>query len=230
MTKSRVFKIFAFVAMVVCCVCGQAALAQNVHHLQARTISNAQQSDFDITKFDQLFQLVSGFGALPPVDGGGFDEWPCFPNPANPNYPDCQTIAAGGAVIGTPAYTWSYANCDASAPGAPNCGQIFWFYEDDTGDNTDPLVVSIVAKQGTKTVLDTGNITLANPNPFPAGSVIVISDDAAFGTLGQTGKGNGFCAGTKVTCSNPLKGSVTITVTTVVGASKISSKFSVNLQ
>ena len=72
------------------------------------------------------------------------------------NAPDCSQIAAGGVVIGQVAYTQSLANCDASAAGAPNCGQIFWFYEDDTGDNTDDLVATIVVKQGKNYIMDTG--------------------------------------------------------------------------
>jgi hypothetical protein len=229
--KSRLFQVFASLSIVVFFVCGQQALAQESrHHLQARIASAPHQGEArNAAKFDELFQLASGFGVLPPVDSGGNDEWPCFPN-ANANGADCSQIATGGVVLGTPAYTQSLANCDADSSSSTSCGQIFWFYEDDTGDNTDPLIVSIEVKQGTKVILDTGKIPLASPNPFPAGSVIIISDDVAFGTLGETGKGNGFCAGTKVVCVNPVAGIATVTLTTTVGQSKITSHFNINLQ
>ena len=178
----------------------------------------------NLVKFDQLFQLSQGFGVLPPLDGSGADEWPCFGGSA-----DCSTIAPGGVVIGAPAYTQSLAACDADSASSTNCGQVFWFYEDDTGDNTDDLIVSIVVKQGLNFILDTGNFDFG-PNPFPAGSVIIISDDVAFGTLGETGKNNGYCAGSKKVCSDPVAGVATVTVTTKVGASKITGKFNINLQ
>jgi hypothetical protein len=176
-----------------------------------------------------LFLLGSGFGALPPVDGGGNDEWPCFSGSSDPNAADCSQISAGGVVIGTPAYTWSLASCNGNTSASPNCGQLFWFYEDDTGDSTDNLIVSLTVKQGTNFILATGNIDLG-PNSFPPGSIVVIYDDTAFGTMGETGKNNGFCAGSKKTCANPLKGIATVNFTTKVGASKISGRFNINLQ
>jgi hypothetical protein len=229
MTKPRLLQAVASMAVVVLFVCGQSALAQ--HHFQIRTVPGMQSGARaqSVQGFDELFQLASGFGALPPEDGGGNVEWPCFPN-LNDNGADCATIANGGVVVGMPAHTWSYAACDANTATSPDCGQIFWFYEDDTGDNTDPLIISIVVRQGTTVLLDTGNVTLAQHNPTTAGSVVAISDDVAFGTLGQTGKGNGFCAGTRTTCVNPQEGLASVMVTTKVGASKITSKFSINLQ
>ena len=231
MMKSRLFQVFASLSVLVFFVWGQQALAQaSRHNLQARAVPGTHQGPVkNVAKFDELFQLASGFGVLPPVDGSGFDEWPCFPN-ANGNGADCSQIATGGVVIGTPGYTQSLANCDADSSTSTNCGQIFWFYEDDTNDNTDPLVVSIEVKQGLSVILATGKVTLAAPNPFPAGSVIVISDDVAFGTLGETGKGNGYCGGTKVVCVNPVAGIATVTLTTTVGASKITTHFNINLQ
>jgi hypothetical protein len=228
MMKSRLFQVVFALAVVVFLVCGQQAQAQ--HHIQVHVVPGAHQGLIKSgAGYDELFMLSLGMGALPPVDGGGNDAWPCFPNPANANYPDCSTIAPGGVVIGAPAYTWSFANCDANAAGAPNCGQIFWFYEDDTGDNTDHLIVSIVVKQGLNYILDTGNYDFG-PNPFPSGSVVVISDDVAFGTMGQTGKNNGFCAGSKKVCEDPVAGIATVSITTKVGASKITGKFNINLQ
>ena len=231
MTKSRWFHLLALSAILACIVCGQQALAENPHHLQIQAVSgNGVHSDKTVKEKAALEQLSSGFGVLPPVDGSGNDEWPCFPN-QNANGADCSTIATGGVVIGTPAYTQSLSNCDASASGAPNCGQVFWFYEDDTGDTTDDLVVSITVKQGAHYILDTGPFDFG-PNPFGStpGTVIVISDDTAFGTLGQTGSGNGFCAGSTETCVNPVTGPASVTVTTTVGKSSIKATFNMFLK
>ncbi|MGA2423350.1 MAG: hypothetical protein ABSG07_05050 [Terriglobales bacterium] len=228
MTKSSLFRVLAFMAIVAFFVCGQQALAE----IRVQVLTNPGHETGvktqSLAKYDELFQLSAGFGTLPPIDGGGNDEWPCFPN-MNANGADCSQIATGGVVIGSPAFTWSYADCDANSASSPNCGQIFWFYEDDTGDNTDDLIVSIVVKQGTDYILDTGKYNFG-PNPFSPGTVVVISDDVAFGTLGQTGKNNGFCDGSNKTCVNPLQGIATVTVTTQVGPSKISTKFNINLQ
>jgi hypothetical protein len=228
MRKSRLFHVLACCALVAFFVCGQPAFAQNVHHLQARVVNPGGAHAQAKTEKKALEELSSGFGVLPPVDGGGNDEWPCFPN-QNANGADCSTIATGGVVIGQPAYSQSLSACDANSDSATNCGQVFWFYEDDTGDTTDDLVVSIVVKQGKNYVLDTGPFNFG-PNPFPAGSVIVISDDAAFGTLGETGPGNGYCAGSTETCANPVKGVASVTVTTTVGTSTITSKFNMFLE
>ena len=176
--------------------------------------------------FDELVQLSQGFGALPPKDGGGSDEWPCFAG-----NPDCASIASGGVVIGEPHFTWSLAACDANSASSTNCGQIFWFYEDDTNDTTDDLIVTIRAKQGTEYVLDTGAMNLG-PNPYGAtpATLVVMTDDTAFGTLGQSGKGNGYCQDSHYTCVDPVAGIVTITVTTQVGPSKIMGTFDVGLE
>jgi len=232
MSQSRFFQVFAFTAILALFVCGQQAMAQNPHHLQMRALSPVDAGKIyppkGPTEKARLEQLSSGFGVLPPLDSGGADEWPCFPN-QNANGADCSSIAAGGVVIGQPAYTQSLANCDASASGAANCGQFFSFYEDDTGDNTDDLVVSIVVKQGVKYILDTGTVDLGT-NPFPAGSVVIIYDDTAFGTLGQTGPGNGFCGGSTETCVNPVKGPATATFTITVGTSTIKTTINMFLE
>jgi hypothetical protein len=226
MTKSRLFLVLASLAIVVFFVCGQPALAQSPHHLQVRVVprahANGVHSQSAVKEKAVLEQLSSGFGVLPPVDGGGNDEWPCFAASNNPNSPDCSQISAGGVVIGEPAFTQSLSACDANVSGAPLCGQLFSFYEDDTGNNTDNLLVSIVVKQGKNYILDTGIFNFG-PNPFPAGTVIVIYDDTAFGTLGQTGPNNGFCAGSNLTCVDPKAGKATATFTITVGTSTIKS-------
>ena len=217
---------FRLSLIVVVCLLSVFALAQSPHHLKLAVVHPAWsgvgvQNQAAATK---LFQLSFGMGALPPLDEGGADEWPCFGGGT-----DCSTIAPGGVVIGTPAYTWSLAACDGNNPNATACGQIFWFYEDDTGDNTDDLIVSLIVKQGTHFILDTGKFDFG-PNPFPAGSIIIIYDDTAFGTLGQTGKNNGFCAGSNKVCVDPVAGPASVALTTQIGSQKISAKFNINLQ
>ena len=222
MTKSSLFQVSVLLVIVAFCFSGQQALAQ--HHLQAHVVPGSQLRGVNPPAVSHLFQLSLGMGVLPPLDGGGADFWPCFGGQA-----DCATIPAGGVVIGSPAFTQSLAACDANTATSPACGQLFWFYEDETGDNVSHLKASIVVKQGANFILDSGTIDFG-PNPFPAGSVIVFSDDTAFGTLGGVGANNGFCAGSKKTCVNPVAGLAAVTVTTRVGTSKIVGKFNINLQ
>lgn len=172
-----------------------------------------------------LYPMNSEFVYLPPKDGQGNDEWPCF---GGENQADCSNIALGGVVLGTPQYVWPLASCDADVNGAPNCGQINWFYEDDSGDTTDHLFLSLKVKQNGKYILDVGPVDYG-VNPF-AGMQVVIYFDAAFGTLGQTGPGNGFCAGTKKTCVNPQQGLATAVATTTVGPYTTRQKFQIYLQ
>ncbi len=231
MTKSRSFQVVVCLAIVVFFACGQQALAQ--HHLQVRVVSGTHADGTHPPRVAKerkaLEQLIAGFGVLPPIDDSGNDEWPCFPGGGNPNDADCASIAAGGVVLGQPAFTQSLSACDANTGSSPNCGQIFSFYEDDTGDNNDNLIVSVVVKQGAKYILNTGQVNLGL-NPFAAGSVIVIYDDTAFGTLGQTGPNNGFCAGSNLTCVDPVSGKATITFTITVGTSTIKSTSSIFFQ
>ncbi len=230
MTTSRSFQVVPALAILVFFVCAQQAMAQ--HHIQFKVVPGVQAKGVQLPRVAKekkvLQQLSAGFGVLPPVDGSGNDEWPCFPN-ANANGADCSQISPGGVVIGQPAFTQSLSACDASSSGAANCGQFFSFYEDDTGDSTDDLVVSIVVKQGVNYILDTGTVNLG-PNPFGAGSVVVIYDDTAFGTLGQTGPGNGFCVGSTETCVNPKAGKAVATFTITVGTSTIKSTINMFLE
>jgi hypothetical protein len=230
MKKSILLPVVVLMAIVAFTVAGQQALAQSPHHFQFKVVSPAQadRAPKGVKEKAVLEQLMAGFGVLPPVDGGGNDEWPCFPN-QNANGADCSTIATGGVVIGEPAFTQSLSACDADSSSSANCGQIFWFYEDDTGDTTDDLVISVVIKQGKNYILDTGSYDFG-PNPFPAGSIVVIYDDTAFGTLGQTGPGNGFCAGSTETCVNPIAGKATATITTTVGTSTIKTEVNMFLE
>ena len=104
MSKSFVCQALALAAVLALFVCGQQALAENPHHFQIRSLSPADAGKVFPPKGPvekkRLEQLSSGFGVLPPVDGGGNDEWPCFPN-QNANGADCSSIATGGVVIGS---------------------------------------------------------------------------------------------------------------------------------
>jgi hypothetical protein len=228
MKNSRLLQVLACLAIVAFFVYGQPTLAQeNPHHLQAHALPSTGLPFLAPVESKKLEQLSSGFGVLPALGTDGKDNWPCF---GGGSFPDCSSIAAGGAVIGTPAYTQSLTNCADDTTTIVACGQVFWFYEDDTGNNTAHLIASIVVKQGAKFILDTGPVDLG-VNPFSAGSIIVISDDTAFGTQGvPTGPGNGFCAGSTVTCSPVVAGPAVVTVTTTVGTSTIKATFTMFLK
>ncbi len=231
MKKSCLFKFVVPLSIALYVVGGQQALAQEAKdHWQLKVMPGTHQSGARAeVRFDQLYLLSEGFAVLPPQDTSHLDQWPCFPNPADPNYTDCSSIAAGGVVTGVPAYTWSLSACNADTSASTNCGQIYWFYEDDTGDTIDHLITTVTVKQGSNYILATGNID-HGPNPATSGSIVVITDDVAFGTLGETGKNNGYCAASGKTCSTPLQGLASVTVTTKVGPSKIMKSFNIYLQ
>ena len=210
--------------MIALCAFGQPAVAQELRSGNFTVHAVPGQKGLGPLAPSLLFQLADGFGVAAPPDGSGNPQWPCFGGGT-----DCSTIAPGGVVIGTPAYTWSLSACDQNNSNVPPCGWIFWFYEDDTGDNTSHLVVTVTAKQTTNYVINTGKIDFG-PNPFPAGTVIIVSGNQGFGTMGQTGKNNGNCAGSNKTCVDPVAGLVNIQVTTQVGKNKASGKFNINLQ
>lgn len=219
MTKSRWILVLASLAIAALVVSGQQAVAQSLHPFKL-TVVPARRGDHPAVKEKKaLYQLAAGFGVLPPLDGSGNDSWPCFGGDT-----DCSAIAPGGVVIGDPFYTWSLTACDASSSTFTNCGQFFNFWEDDTLDTTDDLVISVVVQQGKSFIFDSGAQNFG-PNPFgtAAGQLIVLSQDTAFGTQGQSGPGNGFCAGSTETCVDPKAGPATITITTTVGTSTIKS-------
>lgn len=231
--KFRSLAVAATLSIAFLAYLGQQAFAQEGHsdvRIQITPPSHPVELRSLNTADGVMVSLILGFAALPPVDGGGYDEWPCQPASGENNAADCSGIATGGLVIGTPAYTWSYLDCDAGSSMSTNCGQVFWAYEDDTGDNTDDLVVSVVAKQGTAFLLDTGDINLG-VNNAAVGATVLISLDTAFGTLGATGKGTGYCKGSKQTCSNPLSGApITIMTNTTIGRYKLAKSFKMILE
>ena len=220
MVRLRFFQCAVLAVVIGLCAFGQAQSVRNLNY----TVHAVPSLGLGPSITPALFELAQGFGVAAPPDGGGNPQWPCFGGSA-----DCSTIAPGGVVIGTPAYTWSLSACDQNNGTVPPCGWIFWFYEDDTGDNTDHLVVTVTAKQGANYVINTGKIDFG-PNPYGAGQIIVVSGNQGFGTMGQTGKNNGNCAGSNKTCVDPVAGLVNLQVTTTIGKQKISGKFNVNLK
>ncbi len=224
MTRLRFLSFAVLAVIVTLCAFGQPALAQSRNLNFTVHAVPADQFRSGVPLAPLLFQLSQGFGVAAPPDSGGNPQWPCFGGAA-----DCSTITPGGVVIGTPAYTWPLSACDQNTSSVPACGWIFWFYEDDTGDNTSHLIVSITGKQGLNYVLDTGNIDFG-ANPFPAGSVIIVSGNQGFGTMGATGKGNGNCAGSTKICVDPVAGVVNVSITTKVGLQKAVGKFNINLK
>ena len=228
MSKIRVF-VSPMVVLAVALV-GQQSLAQEATttnpHFQIHAIRRTGVPKVATPAAPVLFPLLTSMGVLPPPDGGGADTWPCFTGGTDA---DCSSIALGGVVVGVPAYTWSLSNCTATSTSTANCGQIYWMYEDDSG-SSDDLVVTLTVKQGANYILDTGKVDLG-PNFGETGISVIISDDTAFGTQGQTGKNNGFCAGSNKICVQPVAGPATISWTTQVGTlPKISGKATINLQ
>jgi hypothetical protein len=169
-----------------------------------------------------LYPIDAQFGYLPPKDGNGNDYWPCYTGGSNA---DCSSLPANGVVVGIPLYTpWSVSACDTSTP----CGQIYFFYDDLTNDSTDDLIVTVTVKQGSNYIFAVGPQDIG-PNPF-ANEVVVFSGDKAFGTQGQSGKGNGWRAGSKRTCVDPAAGVANGEAIIQVGSYQMKEKFSFYLQ
>jgi hypothetical protein len=171
---------------------------------------------------NNLYPISAQFGYLPPKDGGGNDYWPCYTGGSNA---DCSSIPANGVVVGIPLYTpWLVSSCDTATP----CGQLYFFYDDLTNDSTDDLVLTVTVKQGRNYIFAVGPKNLG-PNPY-ANEVVVFSGDKAFGTQGQSGKGNGWCAGSSHVCVDPVAGVANGEAVIQVGSYRMTEKFSFYLQ
>jgi len=158
--------------------------------------------------------LIGGelaMGVIPPPDSGGNAYWPCFTGGSDA---DCSSIPAGGWVSGIPYITWSKTGCTNTA-----CAQLTWWFQDNTTDVTDDLIITITAKEGTKTILNSGALDFG-PNPYPGGNLVVLYTDIGFGTSE--------CA--VGTCKNPTAGDVTLTVEAQVGTAKATTKQTITLQ
>ena len=169
-----------------------------------------------------LYPMNAQFGQLP-SNYNGTDLWPCYGGGAN-----CTSIDQNGVVLGIPVYAWSLASCNNNAPPATPCGQIYFFYQDLTGDQTDDLILTVTVKQGSNYIFAKGPVDIG-PDPYYMEDV-VFSGDKAFGTQGQAGKGNGWCTGSKHTCVDPVAGVANGEITMQVGPYEMKQKFAINLQ
>jgi hypothetical protein len=144
-------------------------------------------------------------------DAAGSEVWPCFGSydgtTASTANPDCEYfedsfyspknvyIPTNAAVLGTPSYTWSLADCDATSSTTLPCGQTNTWYEDNSNDSTDELLYIIEVTQGTAVIADSGTVDFG-PNVYgglsPAADVVIYGDQN-FGTMGETGENNGNC-------------------------------------
>jgi hypothetical protein len=202
MTKSRLFQVFALMAIVAFVVCGQQALAQDVPHHFRIQVMPRENSDRALPPNPappvNLYGLDQAFTANPPLpttNSDGSDLWPCFGDTSSAN-PDCPSIGnpsvvfpTGGVAVGVPQYVWSFANCDADTNGTSNtsyvaCGQTETWYEDDsntsaTFDLTYLITATQVQSGVTQYLVDSGTVDFG-PNPFggatPPADVIVSGD------------------------------------------------------
>jgi hypothetical protein len=267
MTRSRLLLVCS-VAMFAFLACSQLAVAQSTKsRFQVKLVPKTQSKvHSDVVTnpppADNLYALTAAFTAsaanlLANTDGSPL--WPCFGDTSRPNV-DCSmigdpsvTFPTGGVALGAPQYVWSLADCDGSTNGSGvdgaspyiPCGETETFYEDDSNDTTDDLLLTFEVEQGTKIIADSGTVDMG-PNPFggltpPA--EVVIYGKSNFGTL-QTpaGPNNGNCdadinyptaadpAGVefsiaaKKTCVDPAPGLATITVTTELATPKYTYK------
>ncbi len=202
-----------------------AAATQSDFDFKAHAVSIPLSGPFHPNYAPGLYPLSAQFGNLPPKDGNGNDYWPCYTGGSNA---DCSSIPGGGVVAAIPVYAWSLSACNNSSPPATPCGQIYFLYQDLTGDTTDHLIVTVTVKQGNSFIFSKGPTDLG-PDPF-YNEVVVFSGDKAFGTQGQSGKGNGWCAGSNAICVNPVAGLATGTITIQVGTYKLHQTFKIWLQ
>jgi hypothetical protein len=201
MTKTRMFVFAALAVIVAFGVCGQQALALDPHFKVVTIGHGTTQSDAVPDAASQVHQGITAMGAAAPADSSGNATWPCFTGETDP---DCSSIAAGGLVVGIPAFTWNLAACTSSTAA---CGQIYWTFETDVKSKTAPINISLTVTQGTSTIYSTGTIDVGT-NPG-AGFIEAIAGNVAFGP--------GDC--TVGTCATPVAGAATITVTTKIGTS-----------
>jgi hypothetical protein len=236
--NTRLFKMLSLIAIVALLVCGQAIAADTAHHYTVKLVPRAGGASVEFAPAEpaNLFALTAAFTASPlaspdtsPTNSDGTPIWPCFGSYSSASgtsteNPDCPTIGdpkqgfpAGGAVLGSPAYAWSLSACNATASSSPVCGQTETFYEDNTGDETDDLLYTVEATQGTTVIADSGTEDFG-PCAFfggPAGCTgapgfpfqVVFTGDQNFGTQGVTGKNNGNCLADvnyPLTSNNPV--------------------------
>jgi hypothetical protein len=211
MTKTRMFMVAALAVIVAFGVSGLQAqnVAANVKLTPVTKVPTEGVSPDAAPA--ALIGGELGMGVIPPIDGSGYYEWPCFTGGSNP---DCSGIPAGGWVSGIPFITWSKTGCKNTV-----CAQLTWWFADNTTDATDDLIITITAKQGSKTLLNSGALDFG-PNPFAGGYLVVLTDYVAFGT--------DECA--TGTCKNPAAGDATLTAEVQVGTAKATTKTIITFQ
>jgi hypothetical protein len=212
------------VALLVCAG-PQAQAAEPHHHYQIKVIPKAARPGSEAIHSNLangLYGVSQGFVGTPysdpQVSANPFDSdpdesevWPCFGSydgsTSSTANPDCEYfedsfyspktvyIPTNAAVLGTPSYTWSLADCDASSSTVLPCGQTNTWYEDDSNDSTDELLYIIEVTQGSSVIADSGTVDFG-PNVYgglsPAADVVIYGDQN-FGTMGETGENNGNC-------------------------------------
>jgi len=204
MTKLHMFMSAALAATAALGVPGP-ALAQDSAgfdpHLSVTAVAKVPIQDISPdTAAPAMLGGELALGTLPPVDGSGYEYWPCFTGVST----DCISIPAGGIVSGIPHLFWSKKTCTSKKTA---CAQLTWWFQDNSTDTTDDLIITISANQGKKFILyqtfDVGS------NDCCSGYLVDLATNVAFGP--------GNC-GTE-TCSKPEDGEVTLQALAIVGSS-----------
>ena len=211
-TKIRMFTFAALAVIGPFGMVGQPALAR-APQFQAKVIGHVPAQVSPDPAAPTIFQLVTTFGTLAPIDGSGNDEWPCLTGDAV-KWPDCSSIPAGGLVIGLPTYTVSLANC--LDPNVACIGGVE-VVEDDNPSTTKDFNWALRITQGDAVILDTGELNfgpnMPNTIQFIGGNLYVGPGNCATGT-----------------CVSPVAGKATATTWTWVGKSVVVGHATINFQ
>jgi len=208
---------FAAIAVIVAFAVGghpALAAAPQFHRSVIGHVPAQVSPDTTDTTAPTIFQLVTTFGTLAPIDESGDNyAWPCLTGDPI-NNPDCSSIPAGGLVIGLPTYTVSLANCLD-----PNVACIAGVevVEDDNPSTTKDFNWGLRITQGDAVILDTG---MLNFGPNMPNTIQFIGGDL------NVGPGN--CA--VGTCVAPVAGKATATTYTWVGTSVAVGHATINFQ
>ena len=218
--NSRLFQLFAALAMLALLVCGTQAFAQP-HRVILHRVQTGTDQDVNnpAALTPNLYGTMAAFMVTPwtadpshPFNtDNGSDLWPCFAaGTANPDCPYIgnpkQPFPPGGVVVGVPEYTWfADSNSTAGIVGCASQTSVFDyclqeenFYEDATADTSDDLLWIMTVKQGTNYIFDSGTQDYG-PNAFHLTSLSQYPITALFfadlnlGDLGKSGVNNGNC-------------------------------------
>ena len=212
MTKIRMLMFSAIAVIVALGVGGHPALAA-APQFHRSVIGHVPAQVNPDTTAPTIFQLVTNFGTLAPIDGSGNYEWPCLTGDAI-DWPDCSSIPAGGLVIGLPTYTVSLANC--LDPNVACIGGLE-VVEDDNPSTTKDFNWALRITQGDAVILNTGALdfgpNMPNTIQFIGGNLYVGPGNCAIGT-----------------CVAPVPGVATATTWTWVGDSVTVGHATINFQ